>query len=282
MSKQQTARQAPPQQQAPPAASTELVKLEPAGALALPDYLQEVTGREGFEQVTREDYVIPRLSTCQALTPQRQKTNADKYIPGLEEGQLFNTVTGQIYGDRVYAVPLMLVKAPRIYFKPKSEGGGVLCQSFNGKTGGRLSPTCSTCPKKEWDGQKPPLCTQFDSFPLILLPSRELIMFALKSSGIKLAKQWLTRMSSAPFVNKPMYAGIYEIKVIGMVSENRPFFGQSITLVPLNNEMYSRDLFEYAKATAADLANVTFRVDDTEDDAAPGASAPGADPNIPF
>ena len=254
------------QSPAPPAQSADLVKLQPAGALAVPDYLKSVRSDAGFEDVTREDLVLPRLSICQALTPQRQKQNTDKYIPGLEEGMFFNTITGQIYGNEVRGVPLMMKKAPRIYFKPKNEGGGVLCQSFDGIKGGRLSPTCAECPNKDWEGAKPPKCTQFDSFPLVLLPSLELIVFALKSTGIKIARQWITRMKSPPFVGKPMYSGIYNFKAVGMQSDGRPFFGPVISLVPFTDPVYTEDVFRYAEQTYQGLSGKTIKIDDTEHD----------------
>ena len=117
-----------------------------ATAEQVPAYLQ-TTGRaaQGTEIMDREDYTIPRVALCQSNTPQR-KTSDPNFIDGLNEGMFFNTVTSEIYGTSFTSVPLFFFKQ-RMYFKPMTEGGGIICQSANAIDGGRLNPQgCASCP----------------------------------------------------------------------------------------------------------------------------------------
>lgn len=76
--------------------------------------------------MTQSDLQMPFLALTQSLTKQRQRGEAN-YIPGLEEGDFFNTVTNEIYkmGQGVHVVP---VKYEFVYnvWRPRNMGGGFL------------------------------------------------------------------------------------------------------------------------------------------------------------
>ena len=195
-----------------------------AGSLATkdrPGFLQKQTGREGLEQIERADLVLPRLSICQSMSPQRKKSDP-LFISSLEEGQFFNTVTNQIYGDKALRVIPLLFGKSRLYFRPFDDGGGLLCQSMNGKDGGVLSPTCAACPKQAWgeSGEKP-ACTLLYNYPSLLLPSFELIVVSMKVTSLKAARQWNTLMR---FRNAAAFAGVYELRAIETKNNFGTFF----------------------------------------------------------
>lgn len=76
--------------------------------------------------MTRADFSMPFLGIVQSLSPQRQKGD-EKYIAGAEEGDLFNTVTGELFkadaGLRVIPVKYALVFN---VWRPRDLGGGFL------------------------------------------------------------------------------------------------------------------------------------------------------------
>ena len=76
----------------------------------------------GSEGISLDDVVIPRLDVIQSLSPQRKKTDP-AYIDGAEEGLLFNTVTGVLYGSEVIFVPVVFRKE-WVIWKNRDEGGG--------------------------------------------------------------------------------------------------------------------------------------------------------------
>lgn len=86
-----------------------------------PDWLPTESER-GQENVGVEDLIIPRLDIIQALSPQR-KRNDPAYIEGAEDGMMFNSVTGQLYGDAVFFVPCYYRKE-YILWKDRDHGGG--------------------------------------------------------------------------------------------------------------------------------------------------------------
>lgn len=97
----------------------------PAGALAQfsqekPDFMKDT--HRGSENVTMQDMVIPRLSIIQSLSPQRMKQNPE-YIPGAEEGMIFNTVTRKLYTPPIVIVPCFFRKEV-VLWKKRLAGGG--------------------------------------------------------------------------------------------------------------------------------------------------------------
>lgn len=188
----------------------ELTKTQ-GGPLVVPDFLKGVAGREGLENVTREDLVLPRLAVCQSMTRERKKQNEDIYIAGLEEGDLFNNLTRRVIkqGEHLDFIPIY-ISTSRIFFKDIDEGGGILCQSFNGIDGGQLSKTCAACPKSQFtsgaEGSEPPECTEFKNVICKDAGTSELFIASFKSMELKPAKKWITLMNGRvhPKTRQPM------------------------------------------------------------------------------
>ena len=165
----------------------------------------------GLEEVEAKDMVMPRLGICQAMSPQRKANNA-RFIEGLQEGQLFNTVTGQIYTPPVYVVPLKFWKS-RLYFAPLDQGGGILCQSLNGRDGGQLSPEgCDKCPHSQWNAQtnQKPACTLLHNFLCLRLPELEPFAISMKSASLRISRQWNAQLK---LLNRPIYSACFEVSV---------------------------------------------------------------------
>lgn len=84
-------------------------------------HLQNTQGR-GNENVGVEDLVVPRLIVLQALSPELEQGNA-KYIAGAKAGDLVNSVTGKVYGSKVYIVPVDYSKQWLVW-RDRKQGGG--------------------------------------------------------------------------------------------------------------------------------------------------------------
>lgn len=70
----------------------------------LPDYIQRTDVR-GTENLGMADLIIPRLEIVQGLSP-AVKRGDPGYIEGAQAGMLNNSVTRQLYGDSVMAIPV--------------------------------------------------------------------------------------------------------------------------------------------------------------------------------
>src|SRR5271155_4629731 len=89
---------------------TELATINKGSLATIPEHLRaDVGNRDGKDNVGQGDLLIPRLSLAQSMTPELKRTN-ENYNPDLEEGQFFNSVTGEIYGDSVTVIPLHFFK----------------------------------------------------------------------------------------------------------------------------------------------------------------------------
>lgn len=248
---------------------SDLVKQDP-GVMVVPDFLKNEKGREGFDQMDRSDVILPRLSICQSMSPQRKRSNPG-YIDGLADGDIFNSVSSKIYGETVDIVPLQMSKS-RIFFVPIEEGGGIKCQSPNAVDGGRLAPKCDTCPHSKFDeeSRERPDCDLFYNYPVLVLPDREPAIFSLKGSGVKVAKKWNARMQLLG--DLPMFAGVYKVKVVEETANSNTFFSPVITFARYTNEAEFRtakDLYESFKdkhvtADESDLRDEAAETTDAE------------------
>lgn len=92
----------------------------PAG---LADDLEQYAGAGVSDR--QEDFLLPFLMIAQANSPQLKKQQADKYIPGLEAGDIFNTATRQVWksAEGVLVLQAHFQKA-MVEWILRDEGGG--------------------------------------------------------------------------------------------------------------------------------------------------------------
>ena len=78
----------------------------------------------GFEEVTTDDLQMPFVRVLHAMSPQLKKSNAS-FIKGAAQGDIFNTVTGQVWsGEKGILVLPVYYQLKYIEFVPRSQGGG--------------------------------------------------------------------------------------------------------------------------------------------------------------
>lgn len=223
----------------------------------IPDYMKHGQ-RRGTEAMEQTDIILPRIAICQANSPQHKKLDP-LYIPGLEEGVLFNTLTGEQYGTKLVVLPLFLFKN-RFYFGEYGSGEGIICQSANAINGGRLHPTdCATCPhaafKNDEDDTRPD-CTMIYNY-VSLLPSGSSTPWAsvsLKSTDTKEAKQYNARVRMSGL---DMFAKTLEISTVGKTQKGNSFYGY--VLKPLS--LIPEKLYKHAEAKFEELRAMNVTVD---------------------
>ncbi len=236
----------------------------------VPDFLKPDLGKmAGMEKVEQSDILLPRLNVCQALSPQKRKSHS-AYIEGLLEGQLFNTVTQEIYGESIEVIPLFFFKN-RIKFNPIDMGGGIDCQSANGVDGGRLCHNCMSCQYSVWGNgapavsdvaNDPPKCTMYHNFMCFIPSEMTPVAVTYKATGLKLSKQLLAVQR---LTRLPMYARIYKVAVVTMKDGDNEWYEKKLIPVHyVDQEMYKEmeRNFEALKAM-----NITVdTTGETEDD----------------
>ncbi len=100
----------------------------------------------GLEGVTQDMLIIPRLKLV-------QKTSVEIDDKVADPGEVVNSVTKDILAKATKPVIIIPIKnnRTRILFRPFDDGGGLMCQSFDGLTGqGNPGGDCSECPMNQW------------------------------------------------------------------------------------------------------------------------------------
>jgi hypothetical protein len=226
----------------------------------VPEYLRRKDGEPpmGLENLERQDMTLPRLGLCQALSPQRSKTDP-KYIAGLSEGEFFNTITRENYGDRVQLVPLLFYKT-RIYFNAMDDGGGLRCQSQDNFIGiGDPGGTCAVCPFSKFGSSrggegKGTACNQFFNYAALVVKDgtvspEGLLVFSLKSSALRVAKEWNALLRHR---NLDIFAGVYELTSMERKNDIGRWYEPIVT--PAGN--VSREVYEASKIAYAAVASL--------------------------
>jgi hypothetical protein len=242
---------------------TELVNIE-----QVPDFLQAHLGQStGLEDVDQSDILIPRLGLCQALSPQKRKSHAS-YIEDLKEGDLFNTVTQEIYGESLEVIVLFFFKN-RIKYFDIDAGGGIDCISSNGIDMGRISPDgCSVCKFStfgngeevvEGEKQSPPECTLYHNFMLIETKTMSPLAASFKSTGLKVSKQLNAQIRMSRL---PMYAKRYKISSVTARSGDLEWFEKKFTVLGFVNP----DVYKEMEKNFETLKKANIKVDTTGED----------------
>lgn len=117
----------------------------------------------GFEDEDANDVIIPRVKVIQALSPERKDNTA-------AEGDIINSLTKEKLNGKVF-IPVFKFNN-NVWWKDRSEGGGINCMSRDGKSGELSDGTvqvCKACGKCEFDNSKQgkdalPECTKYINF----------------------------------------------------------------------------------------------------------------------
>jgi hypothetical protein len=224
---------------------TELATVETNKLATIPEHLRgDVGNRDGKDNVGQGDLLIPRLSLAQSMTPQLKRTN-ENYNPDLEEGQFFNSVTGEIYGDSVTVIPLHFFKQ-YIQF---GEDRRIVKIYDNEEVPSAASLAFV-------DGQKP-LVTEFKNRMSLLLKedgSIQPVVVSFKSSGLKVAKKWNYLISEK---NLPGYAYTYNLQSVAVPGDKGEYFSVKVT----RGDFTPAALYENSKQYFAALQDAGVKID---------------------
>lgn len=159
----------------------------------------------GTENLGTNDVRPPRLMLCQSGSPQRKEGNA-KLIQGLQELDLFNSLSNEIYGRKINVVVIAALGSHWVEFDEELRvvernipEDDPRCQWTNDENGDRVKP----------------VATQFYDYLVWLPDQQELVAFSLKSTQIKVAIK-LNGLLKLPLkiagriiANPPAWARIY-------------------------------------------------------------------------
>lgn len=229
----------------------------------------DVRGKEGIEA---GDITLPFLAIAQKTSPQLEPDHG-KYIEGLKFTDLFNSLTGEIYGQPVTFIPISLRKHAIEYNDFKS-GGGIKDRNVPWD-----DDRCN------FNGDEKPTATRYYDWVVLLVPSMELIVLSMKSTNIAVARQFQQVIQMR---QGPAFAGKYLLKVVSAKNQYGSF--GKLVIVPAGKPTteeadFAKTIYEGVKG-----ANIVVDHEGNQDGteagdegaAAPGAPEPRKDDKIPF
>jgi hypothetical protein len=240
----------------PEATTAELVPSGPQeiGA-AVPEWIP--TGQPtGAENIGKEDIQMPRLAIAQALSPAKIEGKPE-YIEGLKLGELYNTVTSDVYGKGPIEFVIVKVERPRWV-------------EFDGDRNMIDPDVPANDPRTVWrTGEKgerlPPVATQFYDYVVCLMPSMEPIAISCARTGIKSAKKLnaLIKMRIPPV---PVYARRFVVETVLETNDKGTwgvyvFKNAGTPGVPNSDLVKTREEFEKLKFISESLQDVVVHIE---------------------
>jgi len=231
-----------------------------------------------------DEMQIPFIRALQALSPQLNKKKPE-YIDGAEQGDLFNTVTGQVWKgeEGVTIIPCYQV-TKYLEFTPRDMGGG-----FRGE----ISPTNPVLQQTTRQGSKELLPTgnelvKSDQHYCLVLDgegSFQPAMIDMKSTQLKVSRRWKTQIAmqkikhpkTGQMITPPLFATEWKITTVEESNDQGSWFNPSVEKVGLVGE---RDLMLEAKAFRDSVAAGDAKA--VAEESVPTSSSVEQDDSIPF
>ena len=175
-----------------------------------------LAGGTGLEEMTTEDFAIPFIRVLQPLSPQVQKQDG-KYVAGASAGDLYNTVTDEIYnGEKGISVVPCAYNKKYIEWIPREKGGGLVNPTHDISILSKCRRDETTNKFMTQDGNEIVETAQF--FILILGAEPQQAVLAFTSTQLGVARKWSTMLRMARvknnkkvLVNAPMFAYTYRL-----------------------------------------------------------------------
>jgi hypothetical protein len=231
---------------------------------------------------------IPFVRVLQALSPQLNK-NKPEFIKGAAAGDIFNTVTGEIWsGDQGITLIPVYQETKYLEFVPRSQGGGYK---------GERHPSDPDLQNTSRDGSKEllpngnELVKSDQHFSLILADdgSYQPAIVDMKSTSLKVSRRWKTQIAmqkvktpDGRMVTPALYATMWRLTAVEESNEQGSWYNWSIEKVGL---VQSRELFQEAKSMRESVASGAMKAA-ADPEQGQGQSSGGSqrrqDDEIPF
>ena len=193
-----------------------------------------LSGGTGLEETTTEDFAIPFIRVLQPLSPQLQKQHGS-YVEGASAGDLFNTVTGEIYdGEKGILIVPCAYNKKYIEWIPREKGGGLV----NANHDISILSSCRKDPesRRSYTPEGNEIVETAQFFVLVLeggSPQQAVITFTSTQLGV--ARKWLTMLrmarvenSKGESVEAPMFAYTYRISTTTQSNDKGSWNGYSV------------------------------------------------------
>ena len=207
------------------------------------------TAGEGVDYETSE-LQIPFIRVIQALSPQIKKSDA-AFIKGAEQGDLFNTVTGEVWkGEEGINVIPCYQETKHLEFTPRDQGGGFV---------GELPAGDPNILKTTRQGAKETLPSGYElvksdqHYCMVLNKdgSAQPAIVDMKSTQLKISRRWKTQIAMQKIPDKngvmrtpALFATIWNLKTVEESNDMGTWYNYTVEKVDLVKD---KNLFIDAK-----------------------------------
>jgi hypothetical protein len=201
---------------------------------------------QGMENVTPSDLLIPRLAITQGLSPQLNRSKSE-YIPGAEQGVIFDVGTGELFKDGVLFIPVYYRK-DYLEWAPRQSGKGLV----NIHSDASILEQCSTDNEHKQsilpNGNIVIETAQFYGLNLTVDSDGRMSFLPMASTQLKKGRKWLTlatgeklkRADGSTFV-PPLFYRSYFLTAAGESNARGEWFGWNIQRGPTLPELGGED-----------------------------------------
>jgi hypothetical protein len=224
----------------------------------------------GTENIRSKDVRPPRIVLCQSGSPQRKEGN-EKQIPGLQELDLFNSLSGEIYGRSLTFTVIKML--------------GTHWVEFNKDLQVVDRDVPEDDPRAQWteneDGERvKPVATQFYDYIVWLTEHHEVCALSFKSTQIKNALK-LNGLLKNPLktggkilVNPPAWARTYVLTTTMQQDKKYAWAGYNLATAPGITPLETR---QHCSILANDYKGAKFDIERDENDVEQQQEANGSE-----
>ena len=207
------------------------------------------TAGEGVDYETSE-LQIPFIRVIQALSPQIKKSDA-AFIKGAEQGDLFNTVTGEVWkGEEGINVIPCYQETKHLEFTPRDQGGGFVGELPAGDPN-ILKTTRQGAKETLPSGNELVKSDQHYCMVLNKDGSAQPAIVDMKSTQLKISRRWKTQIAMQKIPDKngvmrtpALFATIWNLKTVEESNDMGTWYNYTIEKVGLVKD---KNLFIDAK-----------------------------------
>ena len=207
------------------------------------------TAGEGVDYETSE-LQIPFIRVIQALSPQIKKSDA-AFIKGAEQGDLFNTVTGEVWkGEEGINVIPCYQEIKHLEFTPRDQGGGFVGELPAGDPN-ILKTTRQGAKETLPSGNELVKSDQHYCMVLNKDGSAQPAIVDMKSTQLKISRRWKTQIAMQKIPDKngvmrtpALFATIWNLKTVEESNDMGTWYNYTVEKVDLVKD---KNLFIDAK-----------------------------------
>lgn len=214
--------------------ATPVAVVKPAGDFA-------AMSGQGFENATRDDYAIPFLVILQSGSPQCKRSDG-AYIPGAEEGMLYNTTTRTVIDPNAEDLIVVPCAYDRSFVEWKiRESGGGFVRQHPVDVGLTLQPTTQRDDKGRDILKNGNQLNDTRAFYVMLIDASGNpipAFITMTSTQIKKARQWLMQQNllklkdaNGRAYTPPMFAGKWKVTTVAEANDKGSWFGWAFEFV---------------------------------------------------